>query len=352
MGPGWSSFAVDGDLFFTQEQRGDDEVVACHRIDTGEPVWSHRDPARFWESNAGAGPRATPALAHGRVYALGATGILNALDSRTGTRVWSCSPAADTGSKRPEWGFSGSPCVLDDLVVVATAGRLAAYDASTGRLRWLGPEGRGSGYSSPHAATLGGQLQVLLVSGKGITAVRPSDGSVLWQHDWPGDAITQPAVTSDGDVLLGSGSGIGGSSTGLRRLAVESKAAGWTVRERWTSRQLRPYFNDFVVHEGHAYGFDGGLLACVALADGRRSWKDGRFGSGQMVLLPGQGLLMVISERGEVALVAASPEGFRELGRIPAVAGKTWNHPALAGDVLLVRNAEEMAALRLPRRLP
>ncbi len=349
VGPGWSSFAVDGDLFYTQEQRGEEEVVACYRVGTGEPVWTHRDRTRFWESNAGAGPRGTPALAHGRVYALGATGVLNALDARTGAPVWSASPVTDTGSRMPEWGFSGSPLALDDTVVVATSGRLAAFGAADGKPRWLGPDGRGAGYSSPHAATLGGQLQVLLVSGKGITGVRPSDGTVLWQHDWPGDAIAQPALTPDGDVLLGSGSGIPGLSTGLRRLAVENTAAGWTAMERWTSRQLRPYFNDFVVHAGHAYGFDGGLLACLDLADGRRAWKDGRYGSGQLILLPEQGLLVVISERGDVALVPAAPDAYRELGRIPAIAGKTWNHPALAGDILLVRNSEEMAALRLPR---
>jgi outer membrane protein assembly factor BamB len=139
------------------------------------------------------------------------------------------------------------------------------------------------------------------------------------------------------------------SGSGLRRLAVANGGGGWTVEERWTSIGLKPYFNDFVVHEGHAYGFDGGILAAIALEDGARKWKGGRYGHGQLVLLPEQDLLLVLSEQGELALVAAAPDGFTELARHPAIAGKTWNHPVVAGDLLLVRNGEEMVAFRLAR---
>src|SRR5829696_2494905 len=170
IGPGWSSFAVRGNLLYTQEQRGDDEVVSCYNVTTGEPVWRHRDAARFWESNGGAGPRGTPTLSNGRVYTLGATGILNALDAGDGAVVWTRNVASDTGTEVPGWGFASSPLVVDDLVIAAAAGKLAAYDLATGKPRWFGPDGR-SGYSSPHLLTIGGVPQVLLLSGRGATSV-------------------------------------------------------------------------------------------------------------------------------------------------------------------------------------
>lgn len=345
VGPAWSSFAVSGNFIYTQEQRGADEIVSCYNLATGAPVWSHGDPARFWESNAGAGPRGTPTLDHGRVYAFGATGLLNALDARDGSVIWSRNAASDTGRKIPDWGFASSPLVIGDTVVIATAGVLAAYDLGTGHPRWIGPKG-GWGYSSPQLSVIDGVVQIVLLNGAGAIGVAPADGQPLWNHLWKSDAIVQPAVLAGGDILIGSGSGMG-AKIGLRRVAITHGAAGWTAEERWTSVGLKPYFNDFVVHQGHAYGFDGSALACIDLADGQRKWKGGRYGAGQMVLLTDQSVLLVLSEQGELALVAATPGEFTELARAPALAGKTWNHPVLAGDVLLVRNDREMVAFRL-----
>ena len=345
IGPGWSSFAVRDNLFYTQEQRGEDELVSCYNLTTGKPVWRHRNAARFWESNAGAGPRATPTLSGDRAYTFGATGIVNALDARNGSVVWSRNAASDTKTKLPSWGFASSPLVVGDVVIVAAAGALAAYDVATGDPRWFGPPG-GRGYSSPHLSTIGGVAQVLLLNGEGAISVDPTDGKLLWKHAWEGDSIVQPAVTSDGDVLIGSGSGLG-SEVGVRRVAVAQGPGGWTAEERWTSIGLKPYFNDFVIHKDHAFGFDGSNLACIDLKTGERKWKGGRYGHGQIVLLPDQDLLLVVSEEGELALVRATPDQFTEVARFQAIEGKTWNHPVLVGDILLVRNDQEMVAFRM-----
>ncbi len=345
IGPGWSSFSVHGDVFYTQEQRGEEEIVAAYRVSTGAPVWKHRDKARFWESNGGPGPRGTPTLHNGRVYSLGATGILNVLDEPTGRVIWSRNAGTDSNTKIPDWGFSASPLLVDDMVIVAVAGKLVAYDRETGAPRWIGPDG-GPGYSSPHVVTIHGVPQIILLDAKGATSVSPTTGTKLWDvtvtTSGMAAPIVQPAMTADGDVLISAG-----DISGLHRFAVTNASGTWAASKTWSTIGLKPYFNDLVVHEGHAYGFDGSMLACVDVVDGKRKWKGGRYGNGQLVLLPDQDLLIVVTEEGELALVSATTDKFTELGRIPAIAGKTWNHPVLVGDTLLVRNGEEMAAFKL-----
>jgi outer membrane protein assembly factor BamB len=346
VGPGWSSFAVRGDRFYTQEQRGADEVVSCYRMSTGQPIWRHRDHVRFWESNGGAGPRATPTLKDGRVYAFGATGILNSLDEATGAVIWSRNVSADAKVKVPMWGFASSPIVVDDDVIVAASGKLAAFDVTNGEPRWVSASIGGS-YSSPQLATLDGIEQVVLLGGSGAAAVAPATGARLWDAKWESAVtIVQPAVIGDRDILITTAASSGGE--GVRRLAIAHAGAKWTAEERWTSNGLKPYFNDYVVNKGYAYGFDGSILSCIDLNDGARKWKGGRYGNGQLVLLPDQDLLLVTTEEGEIALVKATPDQFTEIARVPALEGKTWNHPVLVKDVLLVRNDHEMAAFRLP----
>ncbi|HEX6463453.1 MAG TPA: PQQ-binding-like beta-propeller repeat protein, partial [Vicinamibacterales bacterium] len=303
---------------------------------------------RFWESNGGAGPRATPTIADGHVFTFGATGVLNALDATTGAVIWSRNVSNDTKVKVPMWGFSSSPLVLDGTVVVAASGRLAAYDATSGNPRWTGPAGRGGSYSSPQLVTIDGVPQLVLLSASGATSVSPQDGSLLWKRDYPGAVvIIQPSVLSDGDVLISTTESTGG--TGIKRIGVTHSASGWRTADRWESQGLKPYFNDFVVNKGHAYGFDGSILSCIDLADGSRKWKGGRYGNGQVVLLSDQDLLLVTAEDGDLALVKAAPDQFTEVARVPALEGKTWNHPVIVRDVLLVRNDHEMAAYKLPR---
>jgi outer membrane protein assembly factor BamB len=342
VGPGWTSFAVAGDRIYTQEQRGEDELVACYSASTGAPVWQHRDRARFWESNGGAGPRGTPLLHEGRVYTVGGTGIVNALDAATGAVVWSRNAVDDTGAKIPIWGIAGSGIVVDDLLIVPVSGSLAAYDAVTGAPRWKNAS-KDEGYTSPQLVSLDGVRQILFVNSAGVSGVSPADGKVLWSSAWKGYPIVQPQALSGGGVLFAVQEG-----EGLRRLAVSRGGNAWTAAETWTSKGLKPYFNDFVVHKGHAYGFDGNILSCIDLADGTRKWKGGRYGNGQLVLLADQDAMLVLGEEGEIALVKAVPDGFTELAKIPGLDGKTWNHPVVIGDRLLVRNGEQMAAFRLP----
>ena len=341
IGPAWSSFAVQNGRFYTQEQRGEEEVVSCYDVTTGKPVWRHSDNARFYESNAGAGPRPTPTLNNGRLYTQGGPGIVNALDAATGDVVWTRNSVNDTGAKVPGWGIAGSPLVVNDLVIVAAAGNLVAYELATGKPRWLGPPG-GTGYSSPQLLTVNGIQQIVLLRSTGVTSVSLADGKLLWEHAWEGVPIVQPAVASNGDLLISVS-----ESSGLRRLTVGQGSGGWTTQERWTTEDMNPWFNDLVVHKGYAFGFDGSSLVCVSLEDGKLKWRGKRYGYGQLVLLPEQDVLLILSEQGELALAKATADQFTELAHFPGLEGKTWNHPVLVGNVLLVRNDHEMAAFKL-----
>jgi outer membrane protein assembly factor BamB len=348
VGPGWSSLAVVGDRLFTQEQREGSEAVVCLDAATGREIWAHVYPARWQDAQSGAGPRATPTFADGRIYALGATGILNCLDVATGQLKWTHDIAAESGARPPIWGFTSSPLVVKGVVIVFAGGEgtrgLLAYRAESGKLAWTAPAGRAS-YSSPQPASIGGKDQVLFFDERGLSALDPTSGAVLWEHSAPGSGMPrslQPHPVGSNQVLLASEAELG---TAL--IEVTGDGPSRQTDRRWTSRHLKPSFNDFAVHGEAVYGFDGGVFCCIDLKSGKRRWKEGRYGHGQLLLLADQSLLLVVSEEGEAALLAANPDRHEELGRLQAVNGKTWNHPVLAHGRLYIRNAEEMACYEL-----
>lgn len=346
VGPGWSSFAVVGNRLFTQEQRGEVEFVICYDADTGAEIWAHGDKARFTEAVAGPGPRATPTFHEGYVYALGGAGRLNCLDAATGRPKWSRDMAADSEATTPTWGFSASPLVVQGIVTVFAGGpqkkSVLGYHAENGEIAWTAGDG-GFSYCSLQQMSLDGKDQLVLTSDAGLVSFDPTMGDILWRHDWTLEGgmarVTQPTLVGDSDLLLGTGFGYG-----TQRVHVSREGKEWKTEEVWTSKAIKPYFNDLVVHDGFIYGFDSNIFTCVGLDDGKGKWKARGYGNGQVLLLPDQGLLLVLSEQGEVALLKATPERHTELGKFQALTGKTWNHPVVARGKLFVRNGEEAAA--------
>lgn len=350
VGLGWSSFAAVGDYVFTQEQRDGEELVTCYRAETGESEWVNRLAVRF-EDDMGSGPRGTPTFDQGKLYTQGATGVLQCLDAVTGNTIWKRDLTQDTDARIPTWGFSASPLVAGDLVVVYPGGSegksVAAYDRNTGEMRWHGGH-PASSYSSPHFAVLGGVPQVLMNSDYGIQAFVPETGAPLWEHAWQTKStsrVVQPLLAGGDTILLGTTTMDAGGG-GTRRIHVEKQDTAWNVKEEWTVRAFRPYFNDLVLHKGHCYGFDGNRLACIDAATGELRWRGKRYG-GQLLLLSAMDMLVILSEDGVVAFVRAIPEGFEEAGQFKAINGKTWNHPVVAHGKLFVRNAEEAACFEL-----
>ena len=352
IGAGWSAFAVAGDLAVTQEQRGADELIVARDRATGEPVWSHGNKVRFSEVMGGDGPRATPTIAAGKVYALGATGILDCLEAATGKPLWSQDTLKDSGEGNIEWGKSCSPLVIDDLGLVVVSlggggdgGSLAAYDIAKGERKWTAGKDKSS-YASPMLATLAGRRQIVMVNAATVTGHNPADGKILWEFAWqtaPAKA-SQPPVLPDDRLLLTAGYGVPGVM-----LHVKRDGETWTTEEDWSTQRMRTKFTTPVVRDHYAYGLDDGVLACIDLDDeGKLMWqaRSEGFGHGQVLLV--NDVLIVQGEKGDVALVEANPSGYHKLGILPALSSKTWNNPVLAGNHLFLRNDQEAACYVVP----
>ncbi|MGL4513327.1 MAG: PQQ-binding-like beta-propeller repeat protein [Lacipirellulaceae bacterium] len=348
VGPGWGSFAHVSGRLFSQEQRGDEDAVVCYDAADGKELWRHGTPSRFVEVVSGAGPRGTPTYADGRVFALGGRGVFVALDAATGEVLWKHDYVADWDAPVPMWGFAASPLVVGDLVIVYADGSdgraLVAHDVATGELRWKAASG-GMNYASAQPADFDGAPTVLFADSEALRGLDPATGAELWTFDFPEGTqapMVQPQQIGAESVVVALGDGIG-----VARVDVTREEGAWTVKKVWDSRDLKPSFNDFVHHAGHIYGFDQNMLACIDFATGKRQWKRGRYGFGQLVLLPDAERLVVVSEKGDLVAVGADPAKHAEHGTFAAIEGKTWNHPIVVGDRLFVRNGEEAACVEL-----
>ena len=347
VGIGWSSFAVFGDAAVTQEQQGEDERIVCYDLKTAEVRWSFEYPASYASPLAGDGPRSTPTIVDGNIYAMGGTGHLHALELESGRVLWSRDVLKDNDSSVPEWGKSCSPRVVDGLVVVSAGGSdgksLVAYDQETGEILWQGGDDRSS-YASPFVATLAGIRQIVILNARSVAGHDPADGRVLWSHPSPSGQpnVAQPLPLPGDRLLVSIGYGVGSKLYQIGAAAEDSLEATLV----WETPKMKSKFANLVLHDGFVYGLDDGILACLDPETGNLRWKRGRYGHGQLILV--DDLLLLQTEAGEIVLVEPTPEEHRELTRFRVMDGKIWNSPALAGPYLVVRTEREAALFELP----
>ena len=323
--------------------------------------WAHSTSGRFEGVAGGIGPRSTPTIDDGMVFSLGVRGHLACLDGATGKPIWEKYLLEEYGISPEEedavvvWGRSASPLVVGEKLIVPIGGRnggplvtLAAFDKRDGNLLWKGGE-RQISYCSPNVATLGGVEQILIVNENTVSGHDLTTGKPLWEHERPGHTNRNPNVAqavpiSPNLVFLSNGYGLGGM---LLRLDPDA-GGGFEPHVVWANpRVMKTKFTNVAILEGHIYGLSDGILECIEAASGASKWKQGRYGHGQ-ILRVGD-LLLVLTEKGEVVLVEATPDRPNHvLGRFQAIEGLTWNNVALYGPYLLVRNAEEAACYKLP----
>lgn len=363
IGAGWSGFSVVNGFAVTLEQRGPTEMITCYEAATGKLRWAYGHEARFETFVAGIGPRSTPTIHEGKVYALGATGVLFCLDGADGKLIWKKDLVTEFGAT-PEneaayvaHGRANSPLIVDDVVVIPAGGKpggwttLAAYQKDTGELVWQAGTHNVS-YASPALATLASVRQILIVNEDCVSGHDASTGKQLWEIPWPGttskDANVSQAVPIPPDRVLVS-KGYGGGSILLQLIPKDD---GLETKTLWRKPQhLKTKLTNVTIHNGHVYALSDGILECVELETGKRVWREGRYGHGQILRV--HDLLLVLSEEGELNLVEASPATPNNvLGTIPVLEGRTWNNLALYGDLLLMRNAREAVCYRLTLATP
>lgn len=358
VGIGYGSMAVAGGHLVALEQRLDREAIVCYRRDTGKEIWVHSYPALFQRSEmqGGDGPCGTPTVVGDNIYSLGSTGVLVRLDGK-GKPVWSVNVIEDVKADNLQWGMSGSPLVVDDLVIVnpgvgkqpGAIGGVVAYDVETGKRRWTSSDPKPAGYSSPQLSEVGGAKQVLIFDGHGLAGLDPKTGKQFWREPWrtnQGINVCQPTLVGDDRIYISSGYMVGG---GLFKVAPAKEQ--WMVERLWKdTRSMQCKFSSPVHYEGRLYGISDVDLVCIDVKTGKRLWKGPSVGYGQ-ILLRGD-LLIVLTERGEVLMAAATPAKYEELGKFNVFGEKTWNTPTLAGDHLFLRNQWRMVCFRLPTQDP
>ncbi|TWT86748.1 outer membrane biogenesis protein BamB [Pseudobythopirellula maris] len=374
VGPSWSSVALVGDWLYTHEQRGELECVVAYDAATGAERWSAGVAARFSDPLGGPGPRSTPEFRDGFLYVSGGTGVVRKLDAATGSEQWRRNVTDDLAVESPpEWGFAASPLVVDaadgSRLVVVYAGNpppaddagvadeaVVAYHAASGEVAWTAGAGY-HGYCSVHLATLGGVEQLLMATNLGLESLDVATGRRLWFYEWAmGDfpRTTQPLVVDGNAVVLAAGYGYGAHRLSVTRGADDQSADDWTTATVWESRELKPYFNDYVEFDGHIYGFNGPFFTCLDAATGEPTWpkkvkRDAKFNHGQVLLVEDSAMLIAVTENsGEAVLIEATPETLKIAGRFKALDGKTWNHPVVHRGRLYLRNGSEMACFELP----
>lgn len=350
-GKGYSSPSIaGGKIYLTGSRRGKAEII-CIDAAKGKELWATpigEDPEKGYNTGWGSGPRGAPTVSDGMVYAMSANGELTCLSADKGSRKWSKDLVADFGGKVPDWGYSESPLVDGDQLVVTPGGKdgaIVAFDKKSGKELWRskGLEDNAQ-YSSLVAADVKGKRQYIQLFMNTLAGVDAKSGEVLWTSKWPEGrtAVIPTPIYEDGKVYITSGYG-GGSKL--------VKIDGAEAEELWKNKVMKNHHGGVVLVDGYLYGFsDGGGLVCQDFKTGEEKWNQKGEGIQKGAVHYADGMLYCMDEeQGSVFLAEATPDGFKEKGRFPmpgktklrdGTQGKVWTHPVVIGGKLYLRDQD------------
>jgi len=338
-GNGYSSFAVANGKLYTMGLRGDREFVVAFDVATGKELWATQHGGAY-RNDRGDGPRGTPTVDGGRLYALGGNGDLSSLDARTGKIFWSKNVLKEFGGSNTRWGISESPLVIGDRVLVNAGGpnaSIVALKTSDGSVIWKSQSDE-AGYSSAIPLNVNGSTQVVFFTGARALGLDLKDGKLLWDYARPSNDVANVAtpIARANRIFVSSDYGTGG---GVIEIKADNKA-----QEIYFTKEMRNHHSSSVLVGDYLYGFSSAILTAMKFDTGEIAWRNRSVGKGSLVYADGH--LYCFSENGVVGLVEASPVGYKEVGRfrIPQDSLPTWTHPVVSGGRLFLRDQDTIYA--------
>ena len=346
LGEGFSSIAIARGAVYTMFAEGKDEYAVCLDAATGQERWRVRTGSNFSDWQGGNGPRSTPIIEKEMAFFLGANGQLYAIDVEDGEIVWSHHFQTEFISDPPHWGFSTSPLLEGELLVVEVGGSsgkaFIAFDKTTGRVAWTSQDDAPS-YASPIAITVSDIRQIVFFPVSGLVGVAAKDGRLLWRHPWqtgPDVNAATPVFLAPDRLFISSGYGKGAA---VIQLIFQN--GQFAVKKVWRNRSMKNHFATSIHRKGYLYGFDNAILKCIAAETGQEQWRKRGFQKGSLIFA--DGYLIVLGEQGKVALVEAIPEAYIEKASAQVLSPRCWTPPTLANGRLYLRNHTEMVCLDL-----
>ena len=349
LGEGFSSIALANGYAYTMFSKGNDEHLVCFDANTGTEKWQFRTDDKY-RNSWGNGPRVTPTVVGDYVYTVSANAKLYARDAKTGTKLWQHDLPKEFGGSIPDLGYSNSPLVAGDLLLVAGCGgqdqAILAFTRKDGRLIWSSYNDH-PGYSSPILISVQSVQQAVFFMGSSIVAVSPVDGKVLWNYSWRSSDYENTAtpVFIPNDKLFFSSPHPRAEGTAV--LQVTASNGRVNAAPIWKNNVMQLHFASAVLRENFLYGTDRYILKCIDARTGEQKWQQRGFGEGSLIMVDGH--LLVLGTSGNLALVEAAPEAYKEKASAQILKGRCFTPPAFSQGRLYLRNENEIVCLDLSK---
>jgi len=342
---GYSAAAVSKDKLFVMWAEDKNEVMVSLDANSGRVLWKHKI-GPLYTDDWGSGPRAAPVVDGDAVFGIGAYGRLHAVNAVSGKPLWSHDLVKEYETRRPHWGYAGTPVVYQNKLLVEVGGRAGhafmAFDKKTGAEIWKS-ETDTLAYSSPVIFNIHNKNQAVFFSRRGLVSLDPDNGRKLWHYDWPAANIANPIFIAPDKIFISSS-----YEKGSALVKINKNNSEFSAETVWKSGVMKNHINSCVLVGDYLYGFDNAVLRCINANTGGLKWSKRRLGRGSLIYADGK--LIVLGEKGKLVLLKADPEKYNELTKSKILKGRCWTPPALADGRLYLRSRKELVCVNLKEK--